>query len=47
VGFGRTWQQIEGRGQRAQGRQAHSETIGRVLFGVAPDTAMFAFQLSY
>jgi alkylation response protein AidB-like acyl-CoA dehydrogenase len=29
--------------QQAQGRQAHYETIGRVLFGLAPDTAMFAF----
>jgi len=29
--------------QQAQGRQAHYETIGRVLFGLAPDTAMFSF----
>jgi hypothetical protein len=29
--------------QQAQGRQAHYETIGRVLFGLAPDTVMFAF----
>lgn len=29
--------------QQAQGRQAHFETIGRVLFGMAPDTVMFAF----
>lgn len=29
--------------QQAQGRQAHYETVGRVLFGLAPDTAMFAF----
>ena len=29
--------------QQAQGRQAHYETIGRVLFGLAPDTTMFAF----
>jgi alkylation response protein AidB-like acyl-CoA dehydrogenase len=29
--------------QQAQGRQAHYETIGRVLFGLAPDAAMFAF----
>jgi hypothetical protein len=29
--------------QQAQGRQAHYETMGRVLFGLAPDTAMFAF----
>jgi hypothetical protein len=28
---------------QAQGRQAHYETIGRVLFGLVPDTAMFAF----
>jgi hypothetical protein len=26
-----------------QGRQAHYERIGRVLFGIAPDTTMFAF----
>ena len=29
--------------QQAQGRQAHYETIGRVMFGLAPDTVMFAF----
>jgi hypothetical protein len=29
--------------QQAQGRQAHYEAIGRILFGLAPDTAMFAF----
>lgn len=29
--------------QQAQGRQAHYETVGRVLFGLAPDTAMFTF----
>ena len=29
--------------QQAQGRQAHYETIGRVLFGFPLDTAMFAF----
>lgn len=29
--------------QQAQGRQSHFETIGRVLFGLAPNTAMFAF----
>jgi indole-3-acetate monooxygenase len=29
--------------QQAQGRQAHYETIGRVLFGLEPDTVMFAF----
>ena len=29
--------------QQAQGRQAHFETIGRILFGLEPDTAMFAF----
>jgi hypothetical protein len=29
--------------QQAQGRQTHYETIGRVLFGLAPDTVMFAF----
>ncbi len=29
--------------QQAQGRQAHYETIGRVLFGLAPDATMFAF----
>ena len=29
--------------QQAQGRQAHYETIGRILFGLPPDTAMFAF----
>jgi alkylation response protein AidB-like acyl-CoA dehydrogenase len=29
--------------QQAQGRQAHYETIGRVLFGLTPDATMFAF----
>jgi hypothetical protein len=29
--------------QQAQGRQPDYETIGRVVFGLAPDTAMFAF----
>jgi hypothetical protein len=29
--------------QQARGRQTHYETISRVLFGLAPDTLMFAF----
>ena len=29
--------------QQAQGRQAHYETVGRIFFGLAPDTAMFPF----
>ena len=33
--------QPTGASQQAQGRQAHYETIGRVLFGLAPDTVMF------
>jgi len=32
--------------QQAQARQAHDETIDRILFGLALDTAMFAFSPS-
>ncbi len=41
--FERRFRDIHTATQQAQGRQAHYETIGRVLFGLAPDTAMFAF----
>jgi hypothetical protein len=29
--------------QQAQGRHTHYEMTGRILFGLAPDTVMFAF----
>lgn len=29
--------------QQTQARQGHFETVGRILFGLAPDTAMFTF----
>jgi len=41
--FQRRFRDMHTASQQAQGRQAHYETIGRVLFGLAPDTAMFAF----
>ncbi len=41
--FERRFRDMHTASQQAQGRQAHYETIGRVLFGLAPDTAMFAF----
>jgi alkylation response protein AidB-like acyl-CoA dehydrogenase len=41
--FERRFRDMHTASQQAQGRQAHYETIGRVLFGLKPDTAMFAF----
>jgi alkylation response protein AidB-like acyl-CoA dehydrogenase len=41
--FERRFRDMHTASQQAQGRQAHYETIGRVFFGLAPDTAMFAF----
>jgi indole-3-acetate monooxygenase len=41
--FERRFRDMHTASQQAQGRQAHYETIGRVLFGLAPDTPMFAF----
>ena len=41
--FERRFRDMHTASQQAQGRQAHYETIGRVLFGLAPDTTMFAF----
>ena len=41
--FERRFRDVHTVSQQAQGRQAHYEMIGRVLFGLAPDTAMFAF----
>jgi len=41
--FERRFRDVHTASQQAQGRQAHYETIGRVLFGLAPDTVMFAF----
>lgn len=41
--FERRFRDMHTASQQAQGRQAHFETIGRVLFGLAPDTTMFAF----
>ena len=41
--FERRFGDVHTASQQAQGRQAPYETIGRVLFGLAPDTAMFAF----
>ena len=41
--FERRFRDMHTATQQAQGRQAHYETIGRVLFGLVPDTAMFAF----
>jgi alkylation response protein AidB-like acyl-CoA dehydrogenase len=41
--FERRFRDMHTCSQQAQGRQAHYETIGRVLFGLEPDTAMFAF----
>jgi indole-3-acetate monooxygenase len=41
--FERRFRDMHTASQQAQGRQAHYETIGRGLFGLAPDTAMFAF----
>src|SRR5271166_3477508 len=41
--FERRFRDMHTASQQAQGRQAHYETIGRILFGLAPDTAMFAF----
>ena len=41
--FERRFRDMHTASQQAQGRQAHYETIGRVLFGLAPDTVMFAF----
>jgi alkylation response protein AidB-like acyl-CoA dehydrogenase len=41
--FERRFRDMHTASQQAQGRQAHYETIGRILFGLAPDTTMFAF----
>jgi len=41
--FERRFRDMHTASQQTQGRQSHYETIGRVLFGLAPDTAMFAF----
>ncbi len=41
--FERRFRDMHTASQQAQGRQAHYETIGRVFFGLAPDTTMFAF----
>ena len=41
--FERRFRDMHTASQQAQARQAHFETIGRVLFGLAPDAAMFAF----
>jgi alkylation response protein AidB-like acyl-CoA dehydrogenase len=41
--FERRFRDMHTASQQAQGRQAHFETIGRVFFGMAPDTTMFAF----
>jgi alkylation response protein AidB-like acyl-CoA dehydrogenase len=41
--FERRFRDMHTASQQAQGRQAHYETIGRVLFGLAPDMVMFAF----
>jgi hypothetical protein len=41
--FERRFRDMHTASQQAQGRQAHYETIGRVLFGLGPDTVMFAF----
>ena len=41
--FERRFRDMHTASQQAQGRQAHYETIGRILFGLAPDTAMFSF----
>jgi alkylation response protein AidB-like acyl-CoA dehydrogenase len=41
--FERRFRDMHTASQQAQGRQAHYETIGRVLFGLELDTTMFAF----
>ena len=41
--FERRFRDMHTASQQAQGRQAHYETIGRILFGLPPDTAMFTF----
>ncbi len=41
--FERRFRDMHTASQQAQGRQAHFETVGRVLLGLPPDTAMFAF----
>lgn len=41
--FERRLRDIHTASQQTQARQAHFETIGRILFGLAPDTAMFTF----
>jgi alkylation response protein AidB-like acyl-CoA dehydrogenase len=41
--FERRFRDMHTASQQAQGRQAHYETIGRVLFGLAPDMTMFSF----
>jgi indole-3-acetate monooxygenase len=41
--FERRFRDIHTASQQTQGQQAHYQTIGRVLFGLAPDTVMFAF----
>ncbi|MBV8335001.1 MAG: acyl-CoA dehydrogenase family protein [Alphaproteobacteria bacterium] len=41
--FERRFRDMHTASQQAQGRQAHYETIGRVLFGLTPDTPMFVF----
>ena len=45
--FERRFRDMHTASQQAQGRQAHFEAIGRVHFGLAPDTAMFAFERSH
>ena len=44
--FERRFRDMHTASQQAQARQAHDETIGRILFGLALDTAMFAFSPS-
>jgi alkylation response protein AidB-like acyl-CoA dehydrogenase len=41
--FERRFRDMHTASQQAQGRQGHYETIGRVLFGLAPDAAIFSF----
>jgi hypothetical protein len=41
--FERRFRDMHAASQQARERQAHYEKIDRVLFGLAPDTVMFAF----